>query len=102
MAADPLSIVRTRIGQRIAEVEARAPSLRPADIRAAMDGIRALAAEYGLVALEGLADCSAHRAMMPGARVATSVCLEHMGEALMSEAPADRTAILAAIAIRLH
>ena len=102
MATDALNIVRTRIGERIAEIEARIPSLRPADIYARMDAIRRLAAEHGLVALEGLADCSAHRAMMPGCRVATQSCLEHMDEALMSNSPGDRTTILAAIAVRLH
>jgi hypothetical protein len=67
-----------------------------------MEAIRAVAAEYGMIALEGLADCSAHRAMMPGCRVATRSCLEHMDEAMLSNSPADRTAILAAIAVRLH
>ena len=66
MADDPLSIVRGQLGERIAELQARVPDLSPLAIYARMDAIRAVAAEYGLVALEGLADCSAHRAMMPG------------------------------------
>jgi hypothetical protein len=102
MADDPLSIVRGQLGERIAELQASVPSLSPTAIYAKMDAIRAVAAEYGLVALEGLADCSAHRAMMPGCRTATRSCLEHMDEAMLSNSPADRTAILAAIAVRLH
>ena len=102
MADDPLSIVRGQLGERIAELQARVPDLSPTAIYAKMDAIRAVAAEYGMVALEGLADCSAHRAMMPGCRVATRSCLEHMDEAMLSNSPADRTTILAAIAVRLH
>jgi NADH:ubiquinone oxidoreductase subunit B-like Fe-S oxidoreductase len=67
-----------------------------------MDAIRAMAAEHGLAALEGLADWSAHHAMMPGHKVATACCLEHMEEALLSDSAADRQTILAALALRLH
>ena len=102
MADDPLSIVRGQLGERIAELQARVPDLSPLAIYARMDAIRAVAAEYGLVALEGLADRSAHLAMMPGCRVATRSCLEHMEAAMQSNTPADRTTILAAIAVRLH
>ena len=61
-----------------------------------------IAAEHGMVALEGLARCSAQRAMLPGYRVAMRSCLEHIDEAMQSNSPADRTTILAAIAVRLH
>jgi hypothetical protein len=67
-----------------------------------MDAIRLMAAEHGMAALEGLADWSAHHAMMPGCRIATECSLEHMAEALESDSPADRQTILAALALRLH
>jgi hypothetical protein len=102
MGSDSIKLVRGQLGERIAELQARIPSLKPSDIAARMDAIRSLAAEHGLAALEGLADWSAHHAMMPGHRVATSGSLEHMREALDSESPADRQTILAALAIRLH
>lgn len=98
-----LSIVRTRIGERIAEIESRMPRLAPHRISEKMDAIRAIAAEHGLAALEGLANYGAHHAMMPGHAQATRACLDHMGEALTSNDPAhDREAILAALAVRLH
>lgn len=101
--SDSLNIVRGRIGDRIAEIEQRMPRLAPHAIAQRMDAIRLLAAEHGLVALEGLADYGAHHAMMPGCRNATRACLEHMDEALDSRDSAhDREAILAALAVRLH
>lgn len=99
---DSLNIVRARIGERIAEMEDRVARLKPVDICAKMEAIRTMAAEHGLAALEGLADYAAHHALMPGHVAATRACLEHMGEALTSEAPHDRESILAALAIRLH
>ena len=63
---DSLQIVRARIGERIAEIETRVTRLKPIDICAKMAAIRAMAAEHGLCALEGLADYGAHHAMMPG------------------------------------
>ncbi len=99
---DSLQIVRARIGERIAEIETRVTRLKPIDICAKMDAIRAMAAEHGLAALEGLADYGAHHAMMPGYAHATRACLEHMEEALTSEGAGDRESILAALAIRLH
>lgn len=100
---DSLNIVRDRIGERIAEIEQRMPRLAPRAISQKMDAIRAMAAEHGLAALEGLADYGAHHAMMPGYAQATRACLEHMGEALVSNDPAhDRESILAALAVRLH
>ena len=103
MADDRLSVVRARIGERIADIEARMPRLDPQAISSKMNAIRALAAEHGLAALEGLADYGAHHAMMPGCVQATRSCLDHMGAALTSSDPAhDREAILAALAVRLH
>ena len=102
MASESLTTVRTRIGERIAEIEQRAGRMRPIDICAKMAAIRSMAAKHGLDALEGLADYGAHHAMMPGHREATRACLSHMNEALMSERPQDREAILAALAVRLH
>jgi len=45
---------------------------------------------------------SAQLALLPGHRVATQCCLEHFDEALQSESAADRTSILAALALRLN
>ena len=100
--SDSLNIVRARIGERIAEIEQRVARLKPVDICARMEAIRGLAAEHGMVALEGLADFGAHHALMPGHVAATRACLEHMDEALDSEAAHDRESILAALAVRLH
>jgi hypothetical protein len=102
MGSDSIKLVRGQLGERIAELQSRIPSLSPHDISSRMDAIRAMAAEHGLAALEGLADWSAHHAMMPGHKVATASCLEHIDEALLSDSPADRQTILAALAIRLH
>ena len=102
MGSDSIKLVRGQLGERIAELQLRVPSLKPSDIAARMDAIRAVAAEPGLAALEGLADWSAHHAMMPGHRMATATCLEHMQEALDSDSPADCQTILAALALRLH
>ncbi len=102
-ALDPLHLVRTRLGERIAEIEQRMPRLDARAISSKMDAIRALAAEHGLSALEGLADYGAHHALMPGCVQATRSCLDHMGAALTSSDPArDRETILAALAVRLH
>ena len=56
MTDESLRNARTLIGERIAELEARIPRLAPRTISKKMDAIRGLAAEYGLAALEGLAD----------------------------------------------
>ena len=102
MASDPLALVRRQIGARIAEIQDRGPRLSPLDLYARMDAIREMAAEHGMVALEGLARSSAQRALLPGHRVAMQSCLEHVDEALDSHSPADCTTILAALAVRLH
>ena len=100
---DSLNQVRAALGERISEIEQRMPRLAPRAISQKMDAIRAMAAQHGLAALEGLADYGAHHAMMPGYAQATRSCLEHMGEALASNDPAhDRESILAALAVRLH
>ncbi len=102
-APDPLDLIRHRIGECIAEIEARMPRLAPRAICRQMDAIRAMAAEHGLAALEGLADYGAHHAMMPGRVQATRACLAHMDEALVSgDAARDRESILALLAVRLH
>lgn len=102
MGSDSINVIRGQLGERITELQSRIPSLKPRDIAARMDAIRSLAAEHGLAALEGLADWSAHHAMMPGSKVATASSLEHMAAALDSQSPADRQTILAALAVRLH
>jgi len=102
---DALRTARTMIGEKIAELEARIPRLAPRTISRKMDAIRGLAAEYGLAALEGLADYGRHHAMMPGRAQSIRACLEHMDEALLADpasAAHDREAILAALAVRLH
>jgi hypothetical protein len=98
-ATDP---VRSRIGQCLAEIGNRADRLSPLDIHSRMDAIREIAAANGLAALESLAQRSAQLALLPGHRIATRCCLEHMAVAMDSRASADSTAILAALALRLH
>jgi hypothetical protein len=100
--ADTLGAVKMQIGECIAEIQRRAERLSPLDIYARMDAIRRIAAENGLDALEGLMHRSAQLALLPGHRVATRCCLEHLDEAIESHSSADRTAILAALALRLH
>ena len=102
MASDPLALVRGQIGQRIAEIHKRGPRLSPLDLHARMDAIRQMAAEHGMVALEGLARCTAQIALLPGHRTAMRSCLEHIDEALDSRSSNDCTKILAALAVRLH
>ncbi|MFL6722065.1 MAG: hypothetical protein ACJ8FT_09730 [Sphingomonas sp.] len=102
MAADPLTTIRKEVGLRVAEIRERGRRLSPLDLHARMDAIRELAAANGLTALEGLARNSAQRALLPGHRVAMQTCLEHIGEALDSRSDSDCSAILAALAVRLH
>ena len=100
---DSLNLVRLRLGERITEIEERVSRLKPIDISAKMEAIRSLAAEHGMAALEGLADYGAHHALMPGHVAATRACLEHMGEAMVSDGGVhDRESILAALALRIH
>jgi hypothetical protein len=102
MATEPLGYVRKQIGLRVAEIRHAGPRLSPLDIHARMDAIRQIAADHGLEAVEGLARCSAQLALLPGHRVAMRLCLEHVDDALDSRSPSDCTAILAALAVRLH
>jgi hypothetical protein len=102
MAIDPLAKVRNEVGLRVAEIRQAGPRLSPLDMHAKMDAIRQLAAVNGLAALEGLARHSAQLALLPGHRVAMQCCLEHVDAALDSHSDGDRTAILAAMAVRLH
>ena len=102
MATDPLAKVRNEVGLRVAEIRQAGPRLSPLDMHAKMDAIRQLAAVNGLAALEGLARHSAQLALLPGHRGAMQCCLEHVSAALDSQSEADRTAILAALAVRLH
>ena len=102
MAADPLAKVRNDVALRVAEIRESAPRLSALDLHARMEAIRSLAALHGLAALEGLARHSAQLALLPGHRVSMQCCLEHVDEALDSSSDGDRTAILAALAIRLH
>ena len=102
MAKDPLAQVRTQVASRIAEIRNAGPRLSPLALHARMDAIRELAAEHGLGALEGLARRTAQLALLPGHRVSMQSCLEHVDEALDSRSDRDCTAILAAVAVRLH
>ena len=98
-APDP---VRSRIGECLAEIGKRADRLSPLDIHVRMDAIRQIAAANGMAALESLAHSTSQRALLPGHRVTMRSCLEHMDEALNSRSAGDSTAILAAVAVRLH
>ena len=100
--SESLNMVRSRIGERIAELETRMARLKPVDISAKMAAIRTLAADHGLSALEGLADYATHHALLPGHRTATRCALDHMSAALDSDSPADRQTVLAAMALRMH
>ena len=102
MASDPLHLVRSQIGARVAEIQQLGQRLSPLDLHARMDSIRQLAAEHGMVALEGLARYTTQLALLPGHRVAMRSCLEHIDEALDSRSSRDCTTILAALAVRLH
>jgi hypothetical protein len=102
MARETMLPAQGELGKRISDIQSRAERLSPMDIHARMDAIRQAAAENGLDALEGLAHRSAQLALLPGHRVATQCCLEHLDEALNSRCSADRTSILAAVAARLH
>lgn len=102
MAEDALSIARSQIGTQLAEMRSGMTRLSPLDFHRRMDSIRRLAADHGMVALEGLARSSAQLALLPGHRVAMQCCLEHAEEAMDGRCQSDCTAILAALALRLH
>jgi len=100
MATDPLATVRTEVRRRVAEIRSSGLRLSPLDLHSRMDAIRELAAINGLAALEGLARSSAQHALLPGHRLATQSCLDHVEDALDSHSQSDCTAILAALAVR--
>jgi hypothetical protein len=102
MATDPLAKVRNEVGLRVAEIREAGLRLSPLDMHAKMDAIRQLAAVNGLAALERLARQSAQLALLPGHRVSMQCCLEHVDDAFDSRSDGDCTAILAALAVRLH
>jgi hypothetical protein len=102
MASDPIANVRSQVALRVAQIRDAGPRLSPLELHARMDAIRQLAANHGLEALEGLAHCSAQMALLPGHRIATQSCLDHVDEALDSRSSRDCTTILAALAARLH
>ena len=102
MSSDPLQSVRGQIGLRIAEIHDGGPRLSPLDLYARMDAIRQMAAEHGMVALEGLARCTAQMALLPGHRIAVRHCLDRVADALDSRKSSDCNTILAALAIRFH
>ena len=86
MAGSSMKEPHCDISARIADIHGRADRLSPLDIHQRMDAIRLQAAALGLDALEGLMHRSAQLALLPGHRVATRCCLEHVGEALSSAA----------------
>lgn len=102
MATDPLAHVRTQVGLRIAEIRDAGPRLSPMALHSRMDAIRKLASENGLAALESLARRTAQLALLPGHRVTMQSCLEHVDEAIDCRSPADCTAMLAALALRVR
>ena len=102
MATDPLAQIRTQVGLRIAEIRDAGPRLSPLALHVRMDAIRKLAAENGLAALESLARRTAQLALLPGHRVSMKSCLEHVEEAFDCRSDRDCTAMLAALALRIH
>jgi hypothetical protein len=102
MATDPLAHVRTQVGLRVAEIRDAGPRISPMALHARMDAIRQLAADHGLAALESLARRTAQLALLPGHRVTMKSCLEHVEEAFDCHSDRDCTAMLAALAVRLH
>jgi hypothetical protein len=102
MATDPLAHVRTQVDLRVAEIRDAGPRISPMALHARMDAIRQLAADHGLAALESLARRTAQLALLPGHRVSMKSCLEHVEEAFDCRSDGECTAMLAALAVRLH
>ena len=102
MATDALTHVRLQVASRIAEIRDAGPRLSPMALYAKMDAIRQLASDNGLAALERLARRTAQLALLPGHRVSMTSCLEHVDEAFDCRSEHDCTAMLAALAVRLH
>ncbi|GLR47589.1 hypothetical protein [Sphingomonas astaxanthinifaciens] len=99
---DSLDDLRHDLQRRLHDIRSRAEALSPLDIHARMDAIRGEADRAGLHAMEGLARMSAQLALLPGCRVATRACLDHASDAIGAASPAERQAILAAVALRLN
>ena len=99
MASEALNRVRSEIAKPLDEVQAG--RLSQIDLHARMNAVRDIAAQNGLLALEGLARHSAQLALLPGHRVALRSCLERIDDALDGRSSADCTAILASLAVRL-
>ena len=99
---DKLDHARHDLQARLRDLRSRAHRLSPLDIHARMDAIRAEADREGFAALEGLAYLSAQLALLPGCRVSTGACLDHAADALAARTAAERQAVLAAVATRLH
>lgn len=102
MATDALALVKSQIASRVAEIRSAGPRLSPLALHARMDAIRQLAADHGLGALESLARRTSQLALLPGHRVAMQSCLEHVESAFDCHSDRDCTAMLAALAVRLH
>lgn len=102
MTTDRLLSLRQDIGRRVDEIRAAGPRLSPLDLHCRMDEIRRLAAENGIQALESLARTSSQLALLPGHRIAVASAVEHMDEAFACRTEQDTTAMLAALALRLH
>lgn len=102
MTKEQLAQLRSRVGSRVAEMQQGLARLSPLDLYERMDSIRQLAADNGLAALEGLARHSAQLALLPGHRVAMTCAFERVDEAFDCRSDQDTTALLAALALRLH
>jgi hypothetical protein len=100
--SDSLGDLHEELQRRLHEIRARAAALSPLDIHARMDAIRGQADRAGLHAMEGLARLSSQLALLPGCRMATNACLDHAEDALAARTSAERQAVLAAVATRLH
>jgi hypothetical protein len=99
---DSFDQVTAALTTRLTDLRSSAERLSPLDIHARMDAIRAEADRAGLHALEGLASLSAQLALLPGCRVRTGACLDHAADALAARTAAERQAVLAVVATRLH
>jgi hypothetical protein len=100
--SDSVENLHHELQRRLHDIRSRAEALSPLDIHARMDAIRGTADRAGLHAMEGLARLSAQLALLPGCRVATHACLDHAEDAMAARTQAERQAVLAAVAARLH
>ena len=99
---DSLDSASSALRQQLHELRRVSPALSPLAIHARLDAIRAEAGRGGFDALEGLAHLSAQLALLPGCRVRTRACLDHAADALAAQTEAEKHAVLAAVAARLH